>query len=65
MRDLGAHVNLARRAVGTTLSTRMCKATKVAVSAGAFPIGPAMRLAVVKTKVLPLGVYGAESTPVA
>eukprot|EP00969_Alexandrium_andersonii_P113662 5022732-Alexandrium_andersonii.AAC.1 len=43
----------------------MCNATKVAVSAGAFPIGPAMRLAVVKTKVLPLGVYGAESTPVA
>eukprot|EP00969_Alexandrium_andersonii_P105552 4656863-Alexandrium_andersonii.AAC.1 len=37
MRDLGSHLNLAKKAVGTTLSARLTKAIPLARAVGSLP----------------------------
>eukprot|EP00969_Alexandrium_andersonii_P203876 9008188-Alexandrium_andersonii.AAC.1 len=64
MRDLGSHLNLAKRAVGTTLSSRLAKAIPLARAVGSLPVQPSRGQQLAKMKVLPFALYGVEATPI-
>ena len=61
-RDLGAHLSLSGRGIGTTLTKRMVKATVVARRIRRLPTTYARKAMLVRTKVLTMGLYGIEAT---
>eukprot|EP00969_Alexandrium_andersonii_P159869 7064341-Alexandrium_andersonii.AAC.1 len=62
-RDLGAHLNVGKRASGSTLTKRLGEAAKTAELVARFPASFERRMQVVLGKVLPQGLYGVEATP--
>ena len=61
-RDLGAHLNAsAGKQVGTTLTSRMRETTKSVIRLGKMKAPYAKKAAVIRTKLLPKGLYGCET----
>ena len=64
-RDLGAHFNVsADKKVGTTLTERMRQATKSTERLDMFNAPYDKKEAIIRTKMLPKGLYGCELAPV-
>ena len=65
VRDLGAHLNAsAGKQVGTTLTSRMRETTKSVIRFGKMKAPYEKKAAVIRTKLLPKGLYGCETAPV-
>eukprot|EP00969_Alexandrium_andersonii_P370036 15476407-Alexandrium_andersonii.AAC.1 len=62
-RDLGAHISVGKQRVGTTLTKRLGKAASLARVVAALPRSRKGKGRLVCSKVLPAGLYGADSTP--
>eukprot|EP00969_Alexandrium_andersonii_P143403 6339744-Alexandrium_andersonii.AAC.1 len=65
MRDLGSHLNVALRSVAPTLTSRLTKAAQVAVQVGTCGAPRPIAVRCVLAKVLPMGLYGVASSPIA
>ena len=65
VRDLGAHLNTAAaHMVGPTLTTKMRETTRSVIRLGKMKAPYARTAVVIRTKVLPKGLYGCETAPV-
>ena len=62
-RDLGAHLNIGMRCVGTTLTTRLKEATTYARTIELMRTTAHRKALLIRGKVLSLGLYGVEITP--
>eukprot|EP00969_Alexandrium_andersonii_P075836 3343115-Alexandrium_andersonii.AAC.1 len=65
MRDLGAHLSLAARRTGKTVSDRLRRALPMVDGLATMPITVAQKANVAKSKCLAAALYGVEATPVA
>ena len=62
VRDLGGHLDFARRARAGTLSERVDEATLGVAAVGALPLGFQVKLGLVRGKHLPAGLHAAEAS---
>eukprot|EP00969_Alexandrium_andersonii_P221577 9786421-Alexandrium_andersonii.AAC.1 len=63
MRDLGTHLSLGQRAVGTTLTRRLEAAADCAIAIARLPADQQHKMRLVKGKAIPMGIYGAAAAP--
>jgi hypothetical protein len=59
---MGTHLNTTHRAIGTTLTKRLCAATVSVCRTRSLPVSFFEKQILIRTKALPLGLYGCEST---
>ena len=62
-RDLGAHISFSARLAACTIKARFRRAIDVVGRIGSFPMEKAERLKLITMKVMPMTLYGCESTP--
>ena len=60
-RDLGAHINLTKACNGSTLTSRLIKATNVAKRLRWLPISREQKEKIVQANILPMALYGVEA----
>ena len=63
-RDLGTHLCTNRRKDGTTYANRLHRATKTVRKVKYLPVGTSKKCHIIRTKILPMGLYGCESSHV-
>ena len=60
-RDLGAHINLTKACNGSTLTSRLIKATNMAKRLRWLPISREQKEKIVQANILPMALYGVEA----